>query len=117
VGPDTLASAIPATAWEQAAFVVLLLIAVALMLYYNERSQLRMQKFIEQRDTQWQHWMDVRDDQACKSLGAVTSALNKLAEKLDEHDERVDVRLREAIETVGKRRASDRAVEDKRRAA
>ena len=102
---------IPATAWEQAVFVTLFVVfCLALvwgLLNWFSKQQAQWQAFIDKRDTDWQGWMDRAEVRATASMKGVTEALERIGEKLDQHDAKVDARIAAAKE-VGEHASSAR---------
>ena len=90
---STSIGAVPFTAWEQAVFVALFIVMVIGLLGWFSKQQGNWQSFISKRDEQWQSWMRETNSQTHDSLEHVTSALEKLSEKIDAHDEKVDRRV------------------------
>lgn len=105
--PTTVAKAVPMTAWEQAAVVVLFVLFVIVvfgiikfLLSWTGKQQTSWQGFIEKRDTQWQSWMKETNCQTTNSLEHIAKSLEKLSQKIDAHDEKVDVRISGAVDAL-----------------
>ncbi len=92
--------AIPFTAWEQAVFVVLLIVVIVILLNWQSRQQGSWQEFIQKRDQQWQDWMKETNTDTTNAMEKVTEALEKLSMKIDDHDERVELRVQNAVNDI-----------------
>src|SRR5574343_903203 len=90
---ETTIAAIPITAWQQAVIVVLFVVFVIALLYWFTGQQKSWQEFICKRDEQWQAWLNNRDREHNNQLSVVAQTLEKLRNKLDEHDDKVDKRI------------------------
>lgn len=86
-------TAIPLTAWQQGGMVVLFVLAFFVLLRYFASQQKSWQDFICKRDDQWQAWLNGRDRDHNAQLTQVTKALESIATKLEEHDDKVDQRI------------------------
>ena len=84
---------IPEPAWVQAVFVVLFIFFVIALLNWFSKQQDKWQKFIQERDIQYQTWMDKGECRTAEQLGTVAKTLQQLSEKLDAHDDKVDQRI------------------------
>lgn len=62
-------------------------------------------KSADERNQHWQTWLAEQNARECDSMSKVTTALDRLTEKLAAHDERVDERFNQAIAEVNKRPA------------
>jgi len=91
---------IPLTAWEQIGVVVLFTVFVIALLKWASTRERNWQSFISDRDEVWQKWMNDQNLRENETLCNVTDALARLADKLDDHDKRVDERLGVAVETI-----------------
>lgn len=80
---------IPDIAWEQAVFVCLFIILVIGLLRWFSKQQANWQDFINSQNAEWRGWMDKAEIRTATQMRNVTSTLEKLAEKLDRHDQRV----------------------------
>lgn len=96
-------NAVPLTAWEQGAFVVLYAILTVTLLgglYAFTRALLKqMQDYVAKRDTDWQEYFVKRELAFDARNGAVVRALEDLSTTTREHDERMMI----AIETMKER--------------
>lgn len=99
-----VAEAIPFTAWEQAVFVGLFIVLVVALLAWfskeNAKTQkfqdgqnVSWQKFLKDQNDQWQRWIERYNTEHVVAMKSVADALEKLGEKLDAHDEKVDMRI------------------------
>lgn len=88
---------LPFAAWEQAVFVALFVVfciaLVAGLLNWFTRQQNSWQKFIQERDKDWQAWMDRSEARGAEQMAGVVRSLEHLSEKLEEHDRHVDERI------------------------
>lgn len=91
---------IPYTAWQQAVFVVLFILAIVILLNWQSKQQAKWQEFIQQRDQQWQEWMLKTNCQTADAMEHVTEALEKLSQKIDDHDGKVENRINSALSEV-----------------
>lgn len=98
--PTNVAGAIPFTAWQQAVFVVLFIVMVLGLLAWFSKQQDNWQSFISKRDEQWQVWMKETNCQTTDSLEHMTKALEKLSEKFDTHDDKVEGRINGAVAKI-----------------
>lgn len=91
---------VPESAWIQAAFVVLFIGFAAGLLNWFSKQQDKWQKFISERDIQYQTWMDKSESRTADQLESVAKTLQKLADKLDAHDDKVDQRINSVVKPV-----------------
>lgn len=102
----TTTSAIPMTAWEQSVVVVLFVVAflaiVGYLLNWFSKQQKSWQEFIAKNNSDWRSWLEDQNKRETESMGGVISALNKLSEKIDTHDDKVDARFSRAQELLSK---------------
>lgn len=91
---------IPEPAWVQAVFVVLFIVFVIALLNWFGKQQDKWQKFIQERDVQYQAWMDKSECRTADQLESVAKTLQKLADKLDAHDDKVDQRINSIVKPV-----------------
>ena len=110
----TAASAIPFTAWEQAVFVALFVVIIAILLRWFSTQQGKWSEFISKRDDQWQGFLaNQREidqeryegvEQNVANLTEVTSGLVREVQKMradfQAHDEMERELLRKAKATV-----------------
>ena len=108
-------SSIPFTAWEQAVFVVLFIILLAVLLPWFTKQQRSWQDFIDTQNTRWQDaikdtdarwqsWMKEQNLSQCESMKQITEAIEGLMVKLDEHDGKVEERFAHAIDKLDESR-------------
>jgi len=108
-------SAIPFTAWEQAVFVALFIVMViALLAWFGKQQKswqdfmdnqnTRWQKSIDELNAQWQRWLAEQNSRECDAMKQVTNSLNRLTDKLAEHDEKVEGRFADAVNELHKTR-------------
>lgn len=90
---EIVAGSIPITAWQQAVIVVLFVVFVLALLRWFTMQQQSWQDFICKRDEQWQAWLNNRDREHNGQLTVVAQTLEKLLNKLDDHDDKVDKRI------------------------
>lgn len=93
----TGAEAIPFTAWQQAVFVALFIVLVVTLFTFFAKQQVNWQNFIQKRDQQWQDWMKETNCQTADAMERVTEALEKLSQKIDAHDDKVESRINSAV--------------------
>lgn len=97
-------TAVPITAWQQAAIVVLFIFLLTLVFAFvrwllnwtrsiqaaaeeaRRKAQEEWQAFVEKRDSLWQKWMDDQRGEDRQALCGVTDTLKDLAEMLRDHD-------------------------------
>jgi hypothetical protein len=107
----TIVEAIPYPAWQQAVFVALFIVLVVSLLIWFTRQQSAWQKFVQkindswqqtvkENNASWQTWLAEQNARECDSMGKVTLSLDRLTEKLAEHDGKVEDRFRDAIQAV-----------------
>lgn len=87
---------IPATAWEQAVFVVLFVVFVLYLLNWFSKQQRQWQDFINKRDTDWQAWMDKNETRIAEKIREMSEILERIGNQLSEHDKHVDERIDKA---------------------
>lgn len=115
---DTAAS-IPFNAWEQAVFVALFIVLVVVLLGWMAKQQKNWQDFmfrqnedwqvsIKELNDKWQLWLAEQNARECDSMQKVSNALDRLTEKLTDHDEKVDKRFLEAVNQINNRQARSR---------
>lgn len=95
---------IPEPAWVQAVFVVLFIVFVIGLLNWFGRQQEKWQKFISERDIQYQTWMDKSECRTADQLESVAKTLQRLADKLDAHDDKVDQRINSVAKSPARRK-------------
>ena len=97
-------AAVPITAWQQAAIVVLFIFLLTLVFAFvrwllnwtrgiqssaqeaQQKAQAEWQAFVERRDNLWQKWMDDQRSEDRATMCGVTDALKDLAEMQRDHD-------------------------------
>jgi len=88
---------LPATAWEQgvfvALFVVFCLALIGVLMWWFSKQAKDWQVFIRERDVDWQQWMDRAEDRAAVSMDGVIQTLQRIGDKMDAHDSKVDARI------------------------
>lgn len=95
-----VSQAIPYTAWQQAVFVALFIVLVVTLFAFFAKQQGNWQSFIQKRDQQWQDWMKETNCQTADAMERVTEALEKLSQKIDAHDDKVETRINTAVQEV-----------------
>ena len=95
---------VPESAWIQAVFVVLFIVFVIALLNWFSGQQEKWQKFISERDIQYQTWMDKSESRTADQLESVAKTLQKLADKLDAHDDKVDQRINSVAKSPARRK-------------
>lgn len=106
-----VANIVPYTAWEQAVFVALFILVVLILLNWFSKQQKSWQEYmntqnekwqaaIDALNDQWRIWIAEQDKRVCESMKGVTEALNRLNDKLESHDNKVEIRLRDAVEEI-----------------
>lgn len=116
----------PLTAWEQIAVVCVFSLVIIAVLYgllkwvfnflknqastqaelmkaqqdFQESQSNKWQDFLDAKDTKWQKWMETADLRTAGSLKQVADALDKLACKIDDHDDKVDSRFHQAVNEI-----------------
>lgn len=95
---------LPTTAWEQAVFVALFVVfclsLIGGLLSWFTRQQRQWQDYIAGRDKDWQGWMDKAEMRAEKQMDAVMGILDGIARKIDQHDDKVEQRIKAAQESA-----------------
>jgi hypothetical protein len=110
-----VAGTIPFTAWQQIAVVCLFAVVfcgiIAFLMNWFTKQQAswqrsvkeqseQWQKFIKEQNDQWQRWLAEQNTRECDAMAKVTISLDKLTEKLAEHDDKVEDRFNKAVETI-----------------
>lgn len=91
---------IPYTAWQQAVFVGLFIVVLVIILGWQAKQQKTLQKFISERDIQWQTWIDKTNNRFVSEMKQVTEALGKLSEKIDNHDGKEEERINSVMSSI-----------------
>jgi hypothetical protein len=102
---------LPFAAWEQAVFVALFIVLVIALLGWFSKQQsswqkfmddqnVRWQKSIDSMNNQWQTWLADQNTRECESMTKVTASVDRLTDKLAEHDGKVEDRFREAVAAI-----------------
>lgn len=91
---------LPVAAWDQAVFVSLfvvfcLALTAGLMSWFS-KLQASWQDFIETQNDNWQKWLDRDAQRTSANISSVVTALERLSEKMDAHDDKVDARIEAA---------------------
>lgn len=95
----------PFEAWVQAVFVVLFIILVVALLTWFTKQQKTWQEFIQARDKDWQSWLDRSELRSSEQMKSVAQTLERLSDKLDAHDAKVDTNIKAAM-AAGERNAA-----------
>lgn len=85
---------IPASAWEQAVFVCLFLIAIGIILSWQSKQNDKNQSFMERMNTSWQNFLEKHESKSDKALERVVDSINCLTDKIEDHDAHVDARVK-----------------------
>jgi hypothetical protein len=125
---------IPASAWQDAVYVCLSLVAIFLIFRFvnsiltsqrdsqaktNEnllkqqqdfiyQREMQWQAFIDQRDEDWKSWMDRSDIRVVDAVHDMAETLKAVTNKLEEHDRRVEERITAATAAVNNVKAQPR---------
>ena len=98
---------IPLTSWEQAVVVVLFAVVFMAILGYLlawfSRTQKDWQSFMKVMNNEWREWLDDANCRENEAMSKITTALDRLSEKLDAHDDKVDDRINKAVSSITKR--------------
>jgi len=115
--PETAATtaAIPTDAWIQAVFVCLFIVYTLGLAWWFSRQQAELSKWMSDETQKNRDWMDAkearadeisrrRECQTAEQMDKVADALDRIVQKLEEHDEKVEARVATALKAVNRRR-------------
>jgi tRNA C32,U32 (ribose-2'-O)-methylase TrmJ len=115
---------VPAPVWVQAVFVCLFILFAISLLYWVSREYKANREFIsrinrensehiDKMEERWKGWLSDQNARECNSLSKVTESLEKLATKIDTHDDQaktilgIVTQIHEDTNTKLRRRKSD----------
>jgi hypothetical protein len=107
---NEISEVIPYSAWQQAVFVVLIIVLVVWLLAWMSKQQQIWQDFIAGRDDKWQAFSqeERRENNACladvnKGIGDLTKVTGKLVQTVDEMRQDIcqhDAQAKEILKAV-----------------
>jgi hypothetical protein len=92
---------IPIPAWQQAAIVIIFVLAFLGILSWFAAREKNWQNYITalfdkilERDVFWQSWLEKQSLQSNQCMLDVTRALENLSDKIDAHDQHVEAQIK-----------------------